>query len=199
MPERVSFWLTLMWGFIVFVINLFALQTFIIIACKYEDKLQHQMSHDMLTGLPNRYFMSDHLEDIQSKGSLKGYWAALADIDDFKTINDTCGHNCGDYVLNTIAKIFSKNKDVLCCRWGGEEFLFIGKSDGDPQKGYEYLESLRQEVAKHPFVFGGKVLSITATFGMAEYKEGQAIDAWISEADALLYKGKKKGKNQVMV
>ena len=119
-----DFWLSILWGVIVFVINLFILQLLVVIADSSEKKLEHQMSHDKLTGLPNRYFMSERLDTIQKTEEL--YWIAISDIDDFKKINDTYGHNCGDYVLRTIGEIMG-SKDVLCCRWGGEEFIFIDK------------------------------------------------------------------------
>ena len=123
LPEGTEFYLSVLWGIIVFVINLFVLQLFVLIIYSSEEQLEFQLSHDKLTGLPNRYFLSNQLEKIKKEKS--DCWVAISDIDNFKHINDTYGHSCGDYVLRTIGELIAK-KDVLCCRWGGEEFIYVG-------------------------------------------------------------------------
>ena len=197
-PEVASFWLNLVWGVVVFVITSFVLQLFLMIVRSSENKLEHQMSHDKLTGLPNRYYVSDYMEMLKKKKELKDYWIAIADIDDFKNINDTYGHNCGDYVLQTIADIFTKRDCALCCRWGGEEFIILSPHDVSEQYAYDFLENLRKDVEAYEFRFNGNLFHVTATFGMSSFKPDQGTDAWISDADAKLYQGKKNGKNQVV-
>lgn len=198
LPEEASFWLTIIWAIITFVITIVVLQIFVLIVNSSEVKLEHQMSHDKLTGLPNRYYFSNYIEKINRTESLDCYWIAIADVDDFKRINDTYGHNCGDYVLSTIASLFGENKDVLCCRWGGEEFIFIshGQNDGD---GFNYLEKLRHEVEDFEFRFNGIKFHVNVTMGMAIYNQKHSIDSWISTADGKLYEGKMNGKNKVVL
>lgn len=198
LPMRANFGLTILWAVIVFVINVFVLQLFVLIVKSSEDKLEYQMSHDKLTGLPNRYYVSNHLREIEEATGFENYWVGLSDIDDFKKVNDNYGHNCGDYVLKTVANLISDNEDVLCCRWGGEEFIFVGKTNGSDIGAHEYLESCRKKVEEYPFAFEGAMLSITMTFGLEIYSSGMGIDDWINEADEKLYYGKHSGKNKVV-
>lgn len=198
LPSNVEFWLSILWGVVVFSINLFVLQVFVSLVSSSERKLEHQMSHDKLTGLPNRYYMSNHLEMVKEKEGLKEYWIAIADIDDFKKVNDTYGHNCGDYVLRTVAELTENNDNILCCRWGGEEFIFMGRKKGDDISAFVFLDGLREKISNYPFHFEGTDLKVTMTIGLAMFFKGRGIDAWISEADAKLYQGKQAGKNQVV-
>lgn len=197
LPAEMCFWLNIIWGAVTFIITLIVLQIFVSIVSTSEKKLEHQMSHDKLTGLPNRYFMSEYIEGIQKTEGLKDYWIAIADIDDFKIINDTYGHNCGDYVLETLANIFS-GRNILCCRWGGEEFIFISQIKENPDEAYNFLEELRKEIENYTFRFNGIQFHVTTTFGMSTFQTGHGTDAWISAADAKLYEGKQNGKNQVV-
>lgn len=208
MPEYVEFWMSITCGVVVFAINLFVLQIFVMVVHSYELKLEHQMSHDKLTGLPNRYHMSNHLNEIQANEGLRDYWIAIGDIDNFKKVNDTYGHNCGDYVLKTVASLTHNQDDILCCRWGGEEFIFMGRITGNYDRAYEWLNELRKKVATYPLRFEDTDLRVTMTFGLAAFSDDppatrmvstpKDIDTCISEADAKLYQGKQSGKNQVV-
>lgn len=84
MPESVEFWLSILWGFTVFSINIFFIQLLVIIANTSEEQLAYQLSHDKLTGLPNRYYLSEQFKKIKTEEN--NYWLALSDIDDFKKI-----------------------------------------------------------------------------------------------------------------
>ncbi len=194
LPKSIEFILSILWGVVVFVINLLVLQLLVIIAITSEDKMEYQLSHDKLTDLPNRYYIALQFEEIKNKKI--SCWIAIADIDNFKKINDTYGHNCGDYVLKTIGKLFS-NKNALVCRWGGEEFLFVGKNNNtvDP---FQFLENIRKEIEKYPFIFEGINFSITMTFGLSTIENGENIEAAIQDSDEKLYAGKHSGKNKVV-
>lgn len=195
LPEKAKFWLTLLWGIIVFVINLFVLQLFVYISNTSEEALEYQLSHDKLTGLPNRYFLSTRLDTLlKEKDPL---WIAISDIDNFKSINDTYGHNCGDYVLRTIGGVLAC-KGILCCRWGGEEFLFIDKIRREKYDPCSFLEEVRSEIERLPLEYEGNKLMVTMTFGMSEYHDGDNIDSVIKDADDRLYSGKHSGKNRVV-
>ncbi len=196
LPEEAQFWLTILWGVIVFVINISVLQLLVYIANTSEEKQEYQLSHDKLTGLPNRYFFSSYLENLKSDNC--SYWVAISDIDNFKKINDTYGHNCGDYVLKTIGGILD-GKGVLCCRWGGEEFLFLDKISKKKYDPYEFLEQIRKEIEDIPFEFEGKRFRITMTFGMSTCTDTVCIEDVIRDADEKLYAGKHSGKNKVVV
>ena len=152
---------------------------------------------DRLTGLYNRHFMITKLETAASDD--KESFLAMADIDYFKKINDTYGHNAGDYILVNIARIMKEVcKDSEIARWGGEEFLIL--TDGNAQtKGAELLEKLRTTVEKEDFLFEGQHIKVTLTSGIASDAGGRTVDQWVGEADEKLYYGKKNGRNRVIL
>lgn len=201
LPDEVSFWLQIGWGIIVFGITITVLQLFVLVVFNSEDLLSKQLSHDLLTGLPNRYYMMDYLKESTRSEDVDGLWVAMADIDDFKLVNDAHGHNCGDYVLKAIASILNEvGEDVEVCRWGGEEFLLVGRlGEGETDVAdAACLHSLRTMVADHSFWYGEQRLGLTMTIGVARHERGETISEWINRADKKLYEGKANGKNQVV-
>ena len=165
------------------------------------EQLRVMASVDPLTKLYNRRAMVDELKRIagESDQSGKSYVIGLGDIDNFKKVNDTYGHDYGDLVLSDVAKVISEGvsgKGVVA-RWGGEEFLFV-IPEAALQDAVDVAEKILQEVRQHEFVKDGKSFRVTMTFGVSEGKGSDAIDASISAADALLYYGKYHGKDQVV-
>ena len=160
-----------------------------------EDKLTDMAHTDRLTGLFNRHYMMSHLDALY-QSILPRQWLAMVDIDDFKMINDTYGHNCGDYVLTELTKIMlDVCRGCTISRWGGEEFLAISNASTlDP----ELMETLRQRVESAPLSYQGKDFSVTITIGVSLYQPGQSLSAWIQSADTKLYDGKASGKNRVV-
>lgn len=160
-----------------------------------EKKLTEMAHTDRLTGLYNRHYMLTRLSELLEDGSQMTL--AIADIDDFKKINDTCGHNAGDEVL----KVISKKMKAVCkgceiARWGGEEFLILLYCGEDDAR--ETLEKIRGDIDAEPVVFDKKRIAVTITVGMSRKQEGQSIDEWIQHIDDLLYAGKNSGKNKVV-
>lgn len=196
MPDAVNTYFHIAWTLIVFGIVLAFLQIFVFITTRSQEVLSHEVVHDELTGLPNRVYIRNYFRQMESAEDRSGYWIAIADLDDFKAVNDTYGHNCGDYVLKTVAKqIQSLSVGVEVCRWGGEEFLIIGhRSLADAM---DELERLRARVETYPFSFEGTALHLTVTIGLAWLGEEQSIQACIGAADRKLYEGKGAGKNRV--
>lgn len=173
-------------------------------AAYYEEELARQATHDKLTGMVNRHFLVEQLEEIYARNDMASSWIAILDIDNFKGINDKYGHLCGDFVLKTMAEIIKQIcGDRTVCRWGGEEFMIVG-SDGAPdeksgQTESTILENIRRSVAIKDFVYDEKTtINLTVTIGVARYQEGQSVDEWVNVADARLYKGKQTGKNMVV-
>ena len=158
-----------------------------------ELKLADLANTDQLTGLFNRHYMAERLDEIMKDISTDN-WAAMIDIDDFKKLNDSYGHACGDHVLSELSKLM---QDVcsgcIISRWGGEEFLIIGR-----QQSSSVLEKLRQATEHAPLSFQGNDLAVTITIGVSHYQMGQSSDGWIQSADNKLYDGKNNGKNQVV-
>lgn len=172
-------------------------------AANTEAKLEQQATHDMLTGMANRNYMLGQLRMFYETEHLKDYWLAIMDIDDFKMINDVYGHNCGDYVLKSVADLIRENSEgMTSCRWGGEEFLLVGRegiTEIGEKRSHEVLEGIRRAVEEKDFVYEGKKIKLTITIGMASYIEEQSIDEWINIADTKLYSGKNSGKNRLVV
>lgn len=173
------------------------------IATNTETELERQATHDRLTGLANRNFLIERMNAIYAEENLENYWLAILDIDDFKLINDLYGHNCGDYVLKGVADIIRDNSEELTpCRWGGEEFVLMGREERFPdgrKKSREVLERIRRTVEEKIFLYEGISISLTVTIGLASHVGGQTVDEWINMADQKLYVGKSEGKNRLVM
>ena len=119
----------------------------------------------------------------------------LADIDDFKKINDTYGHDAGDMALVCIANILEgscrKHKVV---RWGGEEFLII-LFDVTRDEAFGISEGIRKEVEQFPFFYNNVQFKCSLTLGLHTYREQDGIEESINCADKALYRGNRSGKN----
>ena len=157
---------------------------------------------DPLTGLMNRRSMYEQLhksEKLRSSGSI--YSITICDIDNFKRVNDTYGHGCGDDVLKKVAEVISTaaEKSSSVCRWGGEEFLILF-DDTETEKAAEITEFIRRNIEETNFSFESGAPDITMTFGVAgtECFPELGLDLLIAKADERLYNGKKSGKNCVV-
>ena len=159
-----------------------------------EEKLKNLSFNDRLTGLYNRHYMVDLLEKMDSFDSTDVI--AMADLDDFKKINDVYGHNAGDLVLVRAADIMKKTcTGCVISRWGGEEFLILIKGGGDPRM---LMEKLRKSIESESFVFEKNRIPVSLTIGIAAKDGNKSADKWIQKADDNLYIGKKNGKNAVI-
>ena len=169
---------------------------------KYSKRLEMLATTDPLTKLQNRRGMINHIEEYvagfttTSSGLLT---IAIGDIDFFKKINDTYGHDAGDYVLETLAKIMNDFIDGkgMVARWGGEEFLFsLENINGD--YAFEEMSKLLHLVEKYEFSFEGTPIKVTMTFGLEEYDDHAGLDKVITKADEKLYMGKEQGRNRII-
>lgn len=161
------------------------------------EKLNFMAFRDGLTGLYNRrYVVGDLLEDMRTgEPDAKKNVLIMADIDDFKHINDTYGHDAGDMALVCIANILEGIcRDHKVVRWGGEEFL-IALFDVTETEAFELSEQIRKEVEEFPVFHEGQQFSVTITLGLHIYQEEESIEGSIQCADKALYYGKRNGKN----
>lgn len=175
---------------------------------KYNEELEEKVKKrtiqlekisitDRLTGLFNRHKIDDVLENEIKRSNRfnHSFSLILIDIDDFKLINDTYGHQIGDEVLMEISNLLSSSVRTIDItgRWGGEEFLII--TPGTELKGALFLaENIRLKIERHIFP---NTDSLTTSFGVSTYKQGDTINQLISRADIALYTAKDNGKNQV--
>ncbi len=124
----------------------------------------------------------------------------MIDIDDFKHVNDTYGHECGDEVLKYVAHTISTGvkKDDYVFRWGGEEILVLLKTDIEKSKAA--AERIRNDIAKDPIIYKNNVsVFVTVTIGISLYSPSNSLEQMMEEADTKLYYGKQNGKNQVVI
>ncbi|MCR4903835.1 MAG: GGDEF domain-containing protein [Butyrivibrio sp.] len=165
------------------------------------SKLHYQADYDQLTGLGNRYYMNDLLtEEEKHSTQREGYSVAMIDIDHFKKINDTYGHNNGDVVLSEIAKILSKytSDNINVCRWGGEEFLLVSSHRVDYRDFQTILESVRKEISTHLFLLDHTNIHCTVSVGAAHFYKGLSTQDIIESADNNLYVAKQSGRNKLI-
>ncbi len=173
--------------------------------------LENKLNHDKLTNLKNRgYFEEkskqflDTTEKIKSDG--RRQWMGFNDIsflffdiDHFKNINDTYGHDVGDEVLKKVAELLKKSLRVgdIVARWGGEEFvaILLGAKESEAKN---KAEQIRKEVES--LVFEKPIdLKITISVGVAEFEEGKTFEEMVKHSDEALYRAKETGRNKVIV
>jgi len=178
---------------------------------RYSDQLRSRLEEnvemaitDSLTGLYNRRYMEGHLKTLVEEAVQRGKPLSLlvADIDFFKSVNDTHGHHAGDEVLKDFSERLRQNiRGIdLACRLGGEEFVVM-MPDTDLTKAYIVAERLRQCIAERPFqLVGDTMVHITASVGVASH-EGvdDTPDALLRRSDQALYCAKRDGRNRVVM
>lgn len=158
-------------------------------------------NHDALTGIMNRRGMTATLkhviDDIQHED--KVFCLIMADIDKFKEVNDTYGHDIGDIVLRDIARIYRENirEDDIASRWGGEEFLIMINADIHIAK--MIAERIRKLISEREYSAQGEKFSVTVTMGITEYQKGMQLRTMIELADQKLYYGKNHGRDQTVI
>ncbi|QUH25480.1 diguanylate cyclase [Serpentinicella alkaliphila] len=154
---------------------------------------------DNLTGLFNRGKLDKVIQKEIARALDRDicFSIVIADIDNFKSINDVYGHLAGDAVLVEIGRlflsVFERESDVIG-RWGGEEYLVV-LPETSIQKAYRKTEELRNKIEKH--IFNGN-LRVTCSFGISTYKRGDTVNDLIWRADKALYDAKGSGKNKVI-
>ena len=166
-----------------------------------QSLLQHQATHDSLTGLWNRGMVHQQLELELKRTARSGEPVAviMADLDRFKQVNDEHGHAAGDAVLYEASarmRAVLRDHDGLS-RYGGEEFLILLPRT-TRETALTVAERVRTAVAATPVTTGGKALTITISMGLATTAQSPAVvDALIADADAALYRAKAAGRNRV--
>lgn len=159
------------------------------------DQVRAAAYLDVLTGLPNRRYAEQHLENmVQAE---RGFSMVMLDIDHFKQVNDTYGHQAGDLVLRETGRVVSRHlhDQQFMARWGGEEFVLV-LPGLHKQGGKALAETARQDLYQHVF---DQVGGLTASFGVAEWVTGDDLSAVMRRADAALYAAKRQGRNGVRV
>ena len=127
------------------------------------------------------------------------YSVAMLDVDDFKKINDTYGHETGDRVLAAVSKCIEASlpENAVAVRWGGEEFvIYLPQVDND--RAMEILDVFRTKLSEQVIYHRGTRVSITATIGLCTGESIADYEEYIRQADEKLYWGKQHGKNRIV-
>ncbi|MDA3947091.1 MAG: diguanylate cyclase [Helicobacteraceae bacterium] len=184
------------------ILLLFRVKTLIKRLSASRDELEHQALTDPMTKLYNRRYLSEITAHML--GLMRRHWSQLTvvmlDIDKFKNVNDTYGHQVGDDVIIKLSQTlqeFTRTSDVLF-RLGGEEFLIL-LPETAIEGGYAMAETLRSEVEKLLIILeGGVELRFTISIGLSEvHRDDRNFDAAMTRADAALYEAKESGRNRV--
>ncbi len=177
---------------------LFALEIHVLLKRLEESnhQLEYTATHDALTGLLNRRSLRPLAEKlIQDE---EHFCVVLGDIDDFKKVNDTYGHDAGDLALKTLSAIIrsSIHDGDIACRWGGEEILLILR--GSDEECLERISRIREQIIASELQHEDNNFRVTATFGFVSCTETAGIEKLVSIADKRLYVGKTNGKNVII-
>ncbi|MEB3827526.1 CHASE2 domain-containing protein [Phormidium sp. CCY1219] len=166
-----------------------------------ENRLRHQAYHDTLTGLPNRTLFYERLRQALEWAAVNQQQVAILflDLDGFKTINDTQGHECGDLLLQDVANRLSaclRGSDTVA-RLGGDEFTVILPAIPRKQDALRVAHKIMSTLSA-PFVLHEREIHVTTSIGISLYPlDGEDLEGLINKADAAMYRAKESGKNQV--
>lgn len=172
------------------------------ILLKTHKQLYITATTDSMTKLSNRMKTFDLIQDqiVRTKRTEKPFTLAIADIDDFKLVNDSYGHDAGDTVIIAVAKLMknSLRKQDIIGRWGGEEFMIV-LPETDIDDGKAVLEKLRKNIESNPTIVNDASINITITLGVSTSNHADTIDEIIKLADNALYEGKRGTKNCIVL
>lgn len=166
------------------------------------ERLRHLAQHDALTGLPNRTFLSNRLQEVLASRDADRFGALhLLDLDRFKRINDTLGHSFGDQLLQAVSDLLRPlcSESVTLARLGGDEFAFLqeGISCADDA---EQLASKIISILSKPIRVGRRYVNTTASLGISFVgRDGFDVNEILKSADLSMYQAKSKGRNQYHV
>lgn len=165
-------------------------------AFRMRTDLKKLIERDPLTSLYNRRSCNNKLRALENTQA--EYTIVMCDIDWFKKINDTYGHDAGDYVLVTLSQLIGENVkgSGFASRWGGEEFLLVYQAAHD--EAMQKVRELQQRVREYDFIYEGRAIKVTMTFGVEADNNSVPYEQRISLADGNLYVGKNNGRDQII-
>jgi diguanylate cyclase (GGDEF)-like protein len=162
--------------------------------------VKEESKEDFLTKLYNKRALDEMMKIKEAEYERHGhnFSVIMFDLDHFKNVNDTYGHDAGDAVLAAFAKIIKKEarKEDIVGRFGGEEFMAI-LGETNTKGGVVFADKVRKHVQKARFMYKGQRIQVTVSSGVAERAKHTSLQATVNSSDEYLYKAKKDGRNQV--
>lgn len=165
------------------------------------SKIRENSIRDPLMGIYNRRHFFNCIEGKVESNPNEGFAIVMVDIDNFKKVNDTYGHQFGDKVLVEIAGILKKNieNEDYVARYGGEEIVIYINRANDYSEVFQRIETIRRQISSNIIEYGDIKKSVTASFGISYYpQDGETLQKVIGVADAMLYYAKNLGRNKVV-
>ena len=169
---------------------------------EYQNHIQQQLSKDTLTNAYNRKAFSQCLNSayITAKQDFTPICLLMIDVDNFKVVNDTYGHQIGDKILQVVADSLIKavrSVDYVC-RYGGDEFAVV-LPNIDSLRGLQLAEKIRTNIESLRFRIGERKIKVTVSIGISNYPENEikCVSQFIAYADKAMYKAKRNGRNQI--
>src|SRR5580765_3677842 len=167
---------------------------------RYQEQLEYQANYDALTGLPNRNLLNDRLrQSVYAQRFVRSIGVVFLDIDHFKFVNDSLGHNTGDKLLQKVAERLTeavRDGDTVA-RLGGDEFILILNDQTGQEVIYRAMQRIISKISE-PIEIDGQELLVTASAGISMYpQDGPDVETLLKNADAAMYRAKEKGRNNV--
>ncbi|MET3233693.1 UNVERIFIED_ORG: diguanylate cyclase (GGDEF)-like protein [Burkholderia sp. 1263] len=165
-----------------------------------EENLRFIANHDALTGLPNRLMFRDRLEEALLTAHIENtaLHVLFIDLDQFKDVNDSLGHNAGDQLLRAVADRLRQQvaQTGMIARLGGDEFIVLVAGHGDAQDDVKWSVEAIQGALSEPFVVSGRQMQVTASIGISSFPgDGDDAQTLLKHADIAMYGAKQRGKN----
>jgi len=167
-----------------------------------KEKLEIATRTDPLTGLPNRRDLNEKLayEQARFERTSRPFSVLILDLDKFKNINDTYGHDAGDFILVRVGEMLRttcRRMDHVC-RWGGEEFFFL-LPETNLRNGIKFAEKLRETLEEQSFDYKGQKIRVTGSIGLSSYNADTVdLEDCLKRADDCMYEAKNSGRNKVV-
>jgi len=168
-----------------------------------QSKLRSQAIRDPLTNLFNRRYLEETLDRELARAAREGYsvCVVMMDLDHFKKVNDTYGHEAGDHVLKALANTLAEQsrRGDFACRFGGEEFVVVMPNIGI-DTAFQRAEKLRRSLNSLYVPYGGHNLTVTISMGIASYPmNGETREEVLRAADSAMYAAKKAGRDHILM
>ncbi|MGN0414362.1 MAG: GGDEF domain-containing protein [Agathobacter sp.] len=191
--------------YVVFILNAMFVLIFFVVFVDFflkfvlqtEARLVEAAGKDALTHMNNRRSMQEMMRQLTSDGE-RQIAVAILDIDDFKKVNDTYGHNAGDAVLHRTAGhiLERETESMISCRWGGEEFLILSEGETAYEQLVSVIGEILSAVQQDSYCYENSMIRLTMSAGISKLRPHERIEHAISRADQCLYQAKRDGKNR---